>query len=122
MNEIKNTNDFLRFMAMVRWDSGCELAESFAKSNQLDSGFMAFQGLFVATRCDPCKECSYKPCKMMKIKEANMKQSKKENFGKHSHKTNAEIAEELNSKFNRVVTPRQVSKMRKRGELKDYGF
>ena len=83
-------------------ESGCKLAQTMP--------FQMFHGLCLRTK-DICEGCAYNPCPKMEADEKRRTRQNKTNFGKHSFETNVEIAKRLN------ISPRQVSKMKKRGEL-----
>ncbi|MFH1327436.1 MAG: hypothetical protein ABIH76_01080 [Candidatus Bathyarchaeota archaeon] len=98
------------FVNMIRPQSGCELANT--------TPFAIFKGIFEKTNGDICNGCAYKQnCSFLEKQIAKEEQRKKENFGKVNFETNAQIAERLSKKMGKEITPRQVSKMRKRGEL-----
>lgn len=72
--------------------------------------FTTFHGLCLRTK-NVCIDCAFNPCLRMKIIEDAKRQTNKANFGKLPFETNTEIAKRLG------ISPRQASKMRKRGEL-----
>jgi hypothetical protein len=93
------------FVDMVRPDSGCALAN--------DMGFSMFIELFNRTHNNPCDGCSYHSgCEFLR-KQSGASRSRRLRgfFGQHSHETNAKIAKR------KGISKRQVTKMRKRGEL-----
>ena len=102
----------LIFLDMVRPESGCKSAETYT----------VFKAIFDLTNGNPCSECGYKDdCYFLKRLEEKEKRQKIANFGRVDFETNAQIAKRLSKKMGRgIITSRQVSKMRKRGELKDW--
>ena len=94
----------LEIIDMIKPDSGCQLVR--------EMPFLIFTGIFARTGGDPCEGCFYNnDCSFLRKKVHKEKQKRQDNFGKVSFKTNAEIAKEKGK------TKRQVSKMRKRGEI-----
>jgi hypothetical protein len=92
------------FTDMIRPGSGCDLAEG------REYGY--FAGIWKLTGGNPCKGCFTKGyCGFMKKYRQKDKDQRVADFGKHAHKTNAELAAELG------VSKRQIAKMRKRGKL-----
>jgi len=91
-----------KFIDLIRPNSGCKLAESMS--------FSMFQGLCERTK-NICDGCAFNPCEKMRKDKERDKAMRRANFGTHTHKTNAEIAKEMG------ISKRQVSKMKKKGEL-----
>ena len=104
-------------------DSGCKLARTMS--------YTTFHGRCMRTK-DICEGCCFNPCQRIKAMEdlrrrkirdklgkhnfeTNIEDSKRQKskakVDKHTFETNKEIAERLG------VSKRQVTKMRKRGEL-----
>jgi len=103
-NPLSEKQDF--FVDLIRPNSGCKLVE--------ECGYAIFKGVFDHSGGDPCNGCAYEEgsrCQFLATIKLKASQSRRENFGKVSFKTNAEIAEE------KGISKRQVAKMRKRGEL-----
>ena len=96
------------FVDMIRPQSGCTLAKD----------YNIFKGIFYLTNGDPCRDCGFRGgCKFLEEQKIKEKQQRIKNFGKVNFETNAQIAERLSKKMGKEITPRQVSKMIKRGEL-----
>jgi hypothetical protein len=87
---------------MAHPDSGCKLARTMT--------FAMFHGLCLRAG-DVCKQCIFNPCQRMKKIEDLKRQKEAKRRVKYDLETNAEIAKRLG------ITPRQASKMRKRGEI-----
>jgi len=99
------------FVDMIRPHSGCDLAAT--------TPYAMFRGLFVVTNGNPCDGCAHaRNCDFLIKQRAHERELKVKNFGKVNFETNAQIAGRLTKEGRRgTVTPRQVSKMRKRGEI-----
>lgn len=90
-----------KFVDMIRPKSGCDLAN--------DYGY--FKGIWDSSNGNPCWGCGSNPCAFLNKKEAKTKEKRKAKFMKVDFQTNAELAKEMG------ITKRQVSRLKKRGEL-----
>ena len=103
-----NNNLRDKFDSMTHSQSGCTLAKEYD----------IFKGVFALTNGNPCHGCGFEGgCKFLEKQKIKEKEQKIKNFGKVNFETNAQIAKRLTKKMGKEITSRQVSKMRRRGEL-----